>query len=271
MFPHISIMCLTARRLSAFKRTVTLYPLCILVLWLPSVYLGVVAAERFPGLKAGQSDDVLLRLLTSQTEIWVAGALGAAIMACVMASDSQILALCTMFTEDIFAYYGGQRRFGDRAQVWTGRIFVVGVTVVAYLIALSLKDRVGIFELAIRFAFSGFAALAPVMLAALFWRRSTRWGALAATLWVGFAVAGSWVLHEASRAIAPPPGSPPVPIFAELGDLFLRGSGGVSVFGFLPVFPMVVVSALLVVVVSLLTSPPSRATLERYYGPLPPA
>ena len=56
------------------------------------------------------------------------------------------------------------------------------MTVVAYLIALELKDKAGIFELAIRFAFSGFAALAPVMLAALF-KRSTKWGALASVLW----------------------------------------------------------------------------------------
>lgn len=92
-----------------------------------------------------------------------------------------IVALCAMFTEDVFAYYGGKERFGDKVQVWTGRTFVVAVTVVAYLIAIELKDKAGIFELAIRFAFSGFAALAPIMLAALFWKRSTKWGALAAT------------------------------------------------------------------------------------------
>ena len=38
---------------------------------------------------------------------WLAALLGAAVMAAVMASDSQILALSTMFTEDIFAFYGG--------------------------------------------------------------------------------------------------------------------------------------------------------------------
>src|SRR4028119_835821 len=112
-------------------------------------------------------------------------------MACVVASDSQILALRTIFTEDIFAYYGGKERFGDKAQVWTGRAFVVGITTVAYLIALALKDKAGIFELAIRFAFSGFAALAPIMLAALFWKRSTKWGALAASLWVAGCVLGT--------------------------------------------------------------------------------
>ena len=265
MFPHISIMCLTARRVSAFKRTVVLYPLCILLIWLPAVYLGVIAAERFPGLGPGESDDVLLRLLAAHTDAWIAGVLGAGILACVMASDSQILALSTMFTEDVFEHYGGRARFGGAVEVWTGRLFVVGVALVAWLAAQVLHDRVGIFELAVRFAFSGFAALAPVMLAALFWKRSTKWGALAATLWVAMAVVGSWYLHEASAALAPPPGGAPVPIVPALGGLLLRTAGGVTVFGFLPVVPMVLVSALLMWGVSSLTPPPSAATVERYF------
>src|SRR5262245_387215 len=42
-FPHITIFCLTARRMSQFKRTVILYPICMLALWLPCVFLGVMA------------------------------------------------------------------------------------------------------------------------------------------------------------------------------------------------------------------------------------
>jgi len=265
MFPHVAIMCLTAEKASSFKKTVIFYPICILLLWLPSVFMGVVAADQFPGLKPGQSDDVILRLLTANTDMLLAGVLGAAIMACVMASDSQILALCTMFTEDVFAYYGGKQRFGQRAQVWTGRAFVVGVTLVAYLIALKLKDKAGIFELAIRFAFTGFAALAPVMVAALYWKRSNKWGALASALWVAVTMAGSWYLHASSVGIAPKAGLPPVQIFPELGNLFLRTTGGVTMFGYLPVVFMCIGSALLMWGVSVLTPPPARATLEKYF------
>jgi sodium/proline symporter len=102
-------------------------------------------------------------------------------MAAVMASDSQILALSTMFTEDVFAFYGGRRRFGEAIQVRTGRIFVVVLTVVAYLIALEMPQS--IFDLATQYAFAGYAALSPLLVAALFWKGSTRWGALASTVW----------------------------------------------------------------------------------------
>jgi SSS family solute:Na+ symporter len=265
MFPHVAIMCMTAKKASSFKKTVIFYPICILLLWLPSVFLGIVAADSIPGLKPGESDGVILRLLTANTDMLLAGVLGAAIMACVMASDSQILALCTMFTEDVFAYYGGKERFGEKAQVWTGRAFVVGVTLVAYFIALELKDKAGIFELAIRFAFTGFAALAPVMVAALYWKRSNKWGALAAVLWVIVTMAGSWYLHNFSAGIAPQAGQPPVQIFPALGDLFLRTTGSVTMFGYLPVMFMCLGSTLLMWLVSVLTPPPSRTTVEKYF------
>ena len=265
MFPHVAIMCLTARKVTSFKKTVIFYPLCIMAVWLPSVLLGVIGAHQFPGLQSGESDEVLLRLLTANTDVWLAGALGAAIMACVMATDSQILALGTMFTQDIFAYYGGRERFGERVQVWTGRAFVIAITLIAYLIALRLEDKEGIFELAIRFAFSGFAALAPVMLAALFWKRSTKWGALAAVLWVLATMLGTWYLYETSASLAPKPGQPLVPIFPELGNLLLRSPGNLLVYGFLPVVPMVLGSALLMFVGSLLTPPPSAATIGKFF------
>src|SRR5262245_63780807 len=42
-FPHILIFCLTAEKMKHFKKTVIFYPLCILAIWLPCVFLGVMA------------------------------------------------------------------------------------------------------------------------------------------------------------------------------------------------------------------------------------
>ena len=62
---------------------------------------------------------MLVLLLNRYAPAWLAGLLGAGIMAAVMATDSQILALSTMFTEDVFAHYGGHgtlRRGGAGAR-----------------------------------------------------------------------------------------------------------------------------------------------------------
>src|SRR5436190_19250620 len=181
MFPHMAIMCFAARKVTAFRRTVVLYPLAIMAIWLPCVFLGVLGTQLEP--KLAKPDGILLHLLTDHAPIWLAGILGAGIISAVMGSDThQVLAISTRVTQDVFAHYGGKEKYGERGSVFFARSFIVLVTVVAYFVALVTPES--IFELAVRFAFSGFAAMAPVMIAALFWKRSTKWGALASTLWV---------------------------------------------------------------------------------------
>ena len=260
-FPHISIFCLTARRMAQFRSTVVLYPLCILAIWLPCVFLGVAAnslsdapriaqklearealasapadlpaAERAALRRQASGDDVVLVMLERFAPLWIAGILGAGIMAAVMASDSQILALSTMFTEDVFTFYGGTARFGESMQVQMGRLFVVILTLVAYIVALRAPQS--IFDLAVQYAFSGYAALSVLLFAALFWRRSTKWGALAVAVWT----AGAVIYTSQVR-------------------------GGLAWGGLMPVVPITLIAGVLMIVVSLVTPPPSVATLRRY-------
>lgn len=290
-FPHITIFCLTARRMSQFRKTVVLYPLCIAAIWLPCVWLGVMAnraadvpaiavklearqalaaqaaaptldAEARAALRAkAAGDDVMVRLLEHYAPVWLAGLLGAGIMAAVMASDSQILALSTMFTEDVFAHYEGKARFGEAAQVHTGRAFVIGLTVLAYVIALRLPES--IFTVAVSYAFTGYAGLSVLLLAALFWRGSTKWGAFASTLWVA-----AWVAFVAAvNAWVPAPPAGQATTIWSLGEIELvtRLPGGLAVLGTQPVVPVVLGSALLMLVVSSLTPRPGPETIARYF------
>jgi SSS family solute:Na+ symporter len=287
-FPHIGIFCLTAKRLSHFKHTAIAYPLCLMAIWLPSTILGVVAnratevpaierkiearqmltspdavltpAERASLRREADGEDVVIQLLHFYAPVWLAGLLGAGIMAAVMSSDSQILALSTMFTEDVFAHYEGKRRFGEEAQVKMGRAFVIVVTLVAYAIALWAPAN--IFSLATQYGFSGYAALSPLVFAAIFWKRSTKWGALAVALWA----AGSVIATAIFQAVvaAPPPGQSLSVVSIAGLDVISRTGTGTAVLGFAPVMPMVIVSVLLMWIVSMMTSPPSAVTIRRY-------
>jgi solute:Na+ symporter, SSS family len=262
MFPHMAIMCFAARKVTAFKRTVVLYPLAIMAIWLPCIFLGVLGTQLEP--KIAKPDGILLHLLTDHAPVWLAGILGAGIISAVMGSDThQVLAISTMFTKDVFAHYGGKEKYGEKGSVFFARGFIVAVTLIAYLIALKTPES--IFELAVRFAFSGFAAMAPVMIAALFWKRSTKYGALASTLWVAAWLVLTWYLQSVSDGLAPKPGQPPILVFPALGHLFERSTANVTTYGFLPVVPMVFGSALLMFLVSLMTPPPTRATIEKYF------
>ena len=288
-FPHMLIFCLTAEKMNHFKKTVIFYPLCILFIWLPCVFLGVMAnrVTDVPQIRAKQEarrvlatqgkamapeardelrekaagDDIILLLLQRYAPLWLAGLLGAGIMAAVMASDSQILALSTMFTEDFFAFYGAKKRFGEAVQVQTGRLFIVLITMVAYAVALRAPET--IFELAIQYAFSGFAALSPLLVAALFWKGSTKWGALATTVWTAAAVVAVAIFQHVVPAPAP---GPPTLVWSLSGyEILTRTPGGTAIIGFMPVVPMVIISALLMIVVSLITRKPAKATVAKYF------
>ena len=259
---------------------------CMILIWLPCVFLGLLAnratevpaiaaklearatlAEAGPTLqaeerdrlrRAASGDDVMLRLVEHYAPIWLVGLLGASVMAAVMASDSQILALSTMFTEDVFTYYEGTAKFGERVQVVTGRVFVVVLTLVAYLIAIRVPQS--IFDLASQYAFAGYAALCPLLVAALFWRGSTKWGALAVVVWVAAGV-GAIALVQ---SIVPTPAGPPTVLW-QLGSLpvITRGAGGLTVLNLLPVVPLTLGSIVLMWLVSALTPKPSSATLAK--------
>jgi SSS family solute:Na+ symporter len=269
MFPHMAIMCFSARKVTAFKRTVVLYPIAIMLIWLPAVFLGVIGAAALG--KVSDPDGILLKMLQQYAPAWLAGVLGAGIISAVMGSDAhQVLALSTMFTKDIYQHYGGHEKYGEKSAVHFARGFIIAVTIAAYFIALGLKEKQGIFEIAVRYAFSGFAAMSPVMIAALFWKRSTKWGALAATIFTAACLVGTGVIQNTHKG---------GDILWQIGQgkeaikvLFLTPRGDVSVWnGFMTVVPMVFGSALCMVLFSLMTRPPRQETIQKYFPATAPA
>ena len=99
----------------------------------------------------------------------------------------------------------------------------------------SRDDIEEIFDLAVQYAFSGYSSLSVLFFGALFWKRSTKWGALAVALWTAGAV-----IYTATTP------------------------GALAWFGLMPVVPMTLISLVLMIVVSMMTAPPSPATLMRY-------
>jgi SSS family solute:Na+ symporter len=239
MFPHMFMHWLTARRASSFKLSLVAYPLCIAVVWVPSVLLGVLGSLDFPDLAGPAASSVLVELIQLHAPAFLAGLLAAGVFAAIMSSlDSQVLSLGTMFTQDIVRHYGFHDRMSERRQVLVGRLFVTGILLVTYLI--SLVTSPSIFRLGV-WSFTGFAALFPIALAALFWRRSTKQGVIAAilgvvVLWIYFFVRG-WANPGYTVADS----------------------------GIMPVAVMLLAAGALLVVVSLATPPPGRAVLDKFF------
>jgi SSS family solute:Na+ symporter len=238
MFPHLFIHWLTAGRVSHFRWTIALYPVCIALVWIPSVLLGVLAAAEFPDLSPAAANSVILRLITRYAPGLLAGLLAAGVFStCMNSLDSQVLSLGTMFTHDVVRHYGLSRRMSERQELLIGRGFVALVLVVTF--ALSLVTTRSIFRLGI-WSFTGFSSLFPIVVASLFWRRATSQGAIASAL----CTAALWIWF-----------------FVRAGDAPNYSVGGT---GLMPVAVMMPISAAVLVMVSLMTVPPPDAIVDRF-------
>lgn len=239
MFPHMFIHWLTAKSAASFRPTIALYPVCIAVVWVPSVLLGVLARLDFPDLPAAAASSILVKMIDLHAPGLLAGLLAAGVFAAIMSSfDSQVHSVGTMFTQDIVRHYGFHDRMSESRQILVGRLFMVGILIVTYLLS-RVTDR-SIFKLGV-WCFTGFAALLPVVVAAVFWKRSTKWGAAASTvsviaLWIFFILRG-WKTPGYTIADS----------------------------GVMPVAVMVLVSAAAMIAGSLLTRPPEQATLDKFF------
>jgi len=241
MFPHMFLHWLTAKRAATFRYTLVFYPLCIAIVWVPSVLLGVLGSSvDFPDGKMPAANAVLIKMISVYAPGVLAGFLGAGVLSAIMNSmDSQALAIGNMFTQDIVRHYGFHDKMNEKQQVWFGRLFVVSVIVLTYALSL-IVDR-SIFKISV-WAFTGFAALFPVVVAAVFWKRSTKYGALASIL----SVVVLWIYFFVQAADAP--------------NYSVGGSG------IMPVAVILAVSAAAMIIVSLMTKPPAQEVLDKFFA-----
>ena len=158
---------------------------------------------------------------------WIAGVLLSAILAAVMSTLSAQLLICSSaITEDL--YKGILRPSAtDKELVWLGRIMVLAVAALAIYIAQDPNSQV--FGL-VKDAWAGFgSAFGPVVLLSLFWKRMNGFGAISGML-VGALIVYFWK---------------DITLWANLPEVY-------------SMIPGFILATLAIVLVSLITPPPSK-------------
>lgn len=249
MFPHLFQHWLTARSAKSFRLSVIAHPIMIMIVWVPCVLIGVWATSAVvhgkPVLPATftNPNGVLAFMVNKMTSPVLGGFLTAGILAAIMSSlDSQFLCVGSIFTNDIAAHYIGHDKLTDKQKLYLGRGFVVFIVAATYAIAVQWQSK-GVFSMAI-WCFSGFASLFPLVFASVYWRRTSKAGAYACVL----AAAGSWIY-----------------LFRDSG---YGANRDYLVLDMMPVATMIILSSLALVVVSLITAPPTRETLNKFFAPV---
>jgi SSS family solute:Na+ symporter len=245
MFPHLVQHWLTARSAKTFRLTVIAHPVFIMIVWFPCILMGIWAAGA--GMKApgGNSNAILGKMVGDLVHNpWLTGLLIAGVLAAIMSSlDSQFMCLGTMFTHDVVFRLKSEDAFDDKQKILMARAFIVCIVAITYVLTFFPPPR--IFDLGV-WCFSGFASLFPIMLAAIYWKRATKAGAIASVL----ATAVTWtVLFTRAMRSGAAHGS-------EDEGLIM---------GAMPVTYIFAASAVSLVVVSLLTRPPSATAMRKFF------
>ena len=252
MFPHLFQHWMTAKSANSFKLSVVCHPVFIMIVWVPCVLVGIWATGNLippkPPLPS-TPNAILAFLVKTQTGQILGGFLAAGILAAIMSSlDSQFLCLGTIFSNDIYCHYKGKESISDSQQVFITRMFIIGVVAITYL--LSLGNPTSVFALGV-WCFSGFSALFPLVVAALYWRGLSAAGAIGGVL----AAILSWTVLF-YFAMQTPGGLRGFMLEVPIGD---------QTYELMPVVAMIAASTVTMIAVSLVTPKPSEERLAKFF------
>jgi sodium/proline symporter len=152
-----------------------------------AIFIGIVGYSMskvgvIPMLMGSSSETVIIQIasvLSTHGVIpaLIAGVILAGILAATMSTaDSQLLAAASSISQNLVQDFG-KKKIAQKTSLLIARLTVIAISLVAVFIARDPNSS--IFKI-VSFAWAGFgAAFGPVVLLALFWKRSNRQGALA--------------------------------------------------------------------------------------------
>ncbi len=234
--PQVLLRFMAIRKEGELKRSRRIAMIWVVISLAVAVFIGLVGRQLYPveHLTASDAENVFITLSTKLLPPLLAGFIMAGILAAtISSSDSYLLIAASAVAKNI--YQGTfRKKAGDKQVMLITRITLVAITVIAALIALD--DQSVIFSI-VSFAWAGFGAtFGPIMLFSLFWKKTTRAGAIAGMISGG--------------------------VMVFVWDLLISKLGGVfAIYELLPAF---LISSLVIVVVSLVSKKPSAEIEEEF-------
>ena len=242
--PHILLRFMAARKESELKMSRRIASIWVVISMAVAVLIGIVGlgmskVGAIPTLEGSNSETVLVKiaeLLASKGWFFaiIAGVILAGVLAATMSTaDSQLLAAASGVTEDILAAKLGVK-LDPKKQMLIARLAVIAISLIGIIVAWNPDSSV--FKI-VSFAWAGFGAtFGPIVLLALFWKRSNLQGAVAGMI-SGGVVIFVWKF-----------------VIAKLGGVF-------AIYELLPAF---IIAIIVNVVVSLLTKAPSEDIVREF-------
>ncbi len=234
--PQVLLRFMAIRKEEELKRSRRIAMVWVVISLAVAVFIGIVGRQVFPveHLTKSAAENIFITLATSSLPAFLAGFVMAGILAAtISSSDSYLLIAASSFAKNIFQGIC-KKNATDKQVMIVSRITLLVLALIGIIIALD-EDSV-IFDI-VSFAWAGFGAtFGPLMLFSLFWKRINKPGAIAGMI-SGGGMVFLWKL-----------------VIAKAGGVF-------AIYELLPAF---IFSAIVIVVVSLLTKAPSKEIEEDF-------
>ena len=234
--PQVLLRFIAIRRTSELTQSRRIATVWVVISLTAAVFIGTMGRVLLPTAldTASQAENVFVVLSQMLLHPLFAGLVMAGILAAtISSSDSYLLIAASAFSKNL--YQGVFKKNATDKQVMTvSRIALLAVAIIGMIIAL---DENSVIFTIVSFAWAGFGAtFGPLVLFSLFWKRTTRAGAIA-----GMVGGGGMVF---------------------LWKLVIKPLGGLL--GIYELLPAFLFSCILIVVVSLLTKAPSAEIQEEF-------
>ncbi len=236
--PQVLLRFMAIRKADELKKSRRIGTIWVLISLGSSVTIGLIGRVLFPTAltTASDAENIFSLMASSMLHPLFAGLVMAGIFAAtISSSDSYLLIASSAVAKNI--YQGIMKKEATDRQVM--KVSRITMILIAFFGAIIALDENSVIFTIVSFAWAGFGAtFGPLMLFSLFWKRTTREGAIAGML-SGAAVVFIW-------------------------NLLLKPLGGI--FGIYELLPAFIISSLVIVVVSLCTkdvSPEIKEEFER--------
>ncbi len=213
--PHILLRFMAIRNPEEIKYSRRIASVWVVISMSIAVFIGIIGysvsvSGKIPMLETSSDSETIIiqmaRLMSGNGVFFaiIAGIIMAGILAATMSTaDSQLLAAASSMSEDLVHEFFGIK-LSTRVSMIVARLTVAGIALVGILLAWNPNSSV--FRV-VSFAWAGFGgAFGPVMLLALFWKRSNRAGATLGMIAGGVTVfvwkyliapmGGAWAIYE---------------------------------------------------------------------------
>lgn len=228
--PQVLLRFMAIRKNSELTKSRRIATIWCAISLFAAVAIGLIGRSIYPDMLTTKSEaeNIFITMSTSLLPSVIAGLVMAGILAAtISSSDSYLLIAASAVAKNIFQ--GVVKKDATDKQVMNvSRIILLLIAIFGVVIAL---DEGSVIFTIVSFAWAGFGAtFGPIMLFSLFWKRTTREGAIAGLLSGG--------------------------IMVFIWKLALKPMGGV--FGIYELLPAFLFSSIMIIVVSLITKEPEE-------------